>query len=200
VRGFVFFSFLILSLTSSISAQASSVASIAPVVPAPQTQSTPTPSTPELDKKIQDLNLILDNNKASAAANAAPVSSAPNFLGIFIRLAISLGVVLALIWALYRVARKVRRMDMPPSEGGKALQMIENYFVGPNQKILLMRVGETKVLLLGATQTSIQVLTQIEGEEAKMIMTNAKASVVTPAQFSETVNQMLSRFRKDGGK
>jgi flagellar biogenesis protein FliO len=189
---------LLLILALFLPGSAQTADNSAPPAPAPMVAPVPPPS-PELAKKIQDLNFELDHNKASAS-NAAQTSSTPNFFSILVRLSISLAAVLLLIWALYRLARKVRRMDMPPSEGGKALQLLENYYVGPNQKIMLMRVGESKVLLLGATQNSIQTLNQIDGEEARQIMANANASMVTSAQFSETVNQMLSRFRKDGGK
>jgi len=91
-------------------------------------------------------------------------------------------------------------MDLPPSEGGKALQMLENYYLGSQQKVILMRVGENRVILVGVTQESMQTLSVIEGEEAKTMLANANAALVTPAQFSETVSQMLSRFRKDDGK
>lgn len=157
-------------------------------------------SNPEMDKKIQNLNLILDSNRAQNAANTVAPSTVPDFAGIALRFGFSLLVVLGLIWVLYRLARKVRRMDLPPSEGGKAVQMLESYYVGPQQKVLLMRVGENRVVLVGATQESLHTLLQIEGDEAKSLLQNAQAAVVTPAQFSETVNQMLSRFRKDGGK
>ena len=72
--------------------------------------------------------------------------------------------------------------------------------MGQHQKVVLMRVGESKVILLGATPDSMRTLAIMEGDEAKTLLQNAQAAIVTPAQFSQTVNQMLSRFRKDGGK
>lgn len=166
-----------------------------------QGQPQPSPQVPasaEMQKKIASLNLILDSGKASSAVASPEVKESPNLASIGVRLVISLGIVLALIFVLYRLARKVRKMDLPPSQGGKAIQMMESYFVGSHQKVLLMRVGEGRVLLIGVSQESMSTLAQIEGEEAKSLLQSANASVVTPAQFSETVNQMLSRFRKDG--
>jgi len=154
----------------------------------------------EMEKKLQNLNLILDSNRAQNVGAMTVPSGTPDFAGIALRFGFSLLVVLGLIYVLYRLARKVRRMDLPPSEGGKSLQLLENYYVGPHQKVFLMRVGENRVVLVGSTQDSLNTLLQIEGDEAKSMLTNAKAATVTPAQFSETVNQMLSRFRKDGGK
>ncbi len=153
-----------------------------------------------LDKKIENLNLILDGSRAAAQVQATTPAGPPDFIGIALRLAISLIIVLALIYALYYLARKVRKMDLPPSAGGKALQLLESYHLGQHQKVVLMRVGESKVILLGATPDSMRTLAIMEGDEAKTLLQNAQAAIVTPAQFSQTVNQMLSRFRKDGGK
>jgi len=181
--------------TVAIPTTVAAVESLPPPPPPPQA-----PTSPELQKKLAALNLMLDSGHAQAgSADVAPVSE-PNFAAIALRLAISLAVVLLLIYALYRLARRVRKMDLPPSEGGKALQMLENYYLGSQQKVILMRVGENRVILVGVTQESMQTLSVIEGEEAKTMLANANAALVTPAQFSETVSQMLSRFRKDDGK
>ncbi|HSQ41134.1 MAG TPA: flagellar biosynthetic protein FliO [Fibrobacteraceae bacterium] len=158
------------------------------------------PATHEFDKKIQNLNLLLDSGKSIAPQSGTTEISTPDFMAIALRLVISLAVVLLLLFALYRIARKVRRMDLPPSAGGKALQLLESYHLGSQQKVALLRVGENKVLLLGSTPESLRTLAVLEGEEAKAILEKSPVPLATPAQFSETVNQMLSRFRKDSAE
>lgn len=156
----------------------------------------------EFQKKLDNLNLILDSNKAKQQASPVVESGeGPDLAAITFRLGISLVVVVGLIFVLYRIARKVRKMDLPPSQGGKAIQLLESYHVGNQQKILLMRVGENRVILIGVTPENMSNLAQFEGDDAKtMLPTYSNTVGVTPAQFSETVNQMLSRFRKDGAK
>lgn len=156
----------------------------------------------EFQKKLDNLNLILDSGKTKQSTPVVEVSSGgPDFAAITFRLGISLALVVGLIFVLYRVARKVRKMDLPPSQGGRAIQLLENYHVGSQQKILLMRVGENRAILVGVTNESMHTLAQFEGDDAKVLLPVASAaSSVTPAQFSETVNQMLSRFRKEGAK
>lgn len=155
----------------------------------------------EFQKKLDNLNLILDSGKVQqATVSTVPASGSPDFAAIAFRLGASLAIVVALIFVLYRLARKVRKMDLPPSQGGRAIQLLENYHVGSQQKILLMRVGENRAILVGITQESMHTLAQFDGEDARVLLHASTAPLVTPAQFSETVNQMLSRFRKDGGK
>lgn len=152
----------------------------------------------EFDEKLKNLNQILDTSVNAVASTQS--SGTPDFWGIGLRFAVSLIIVLILLYGLYYFARRVRKMDLPPSAGGKGLQILENYHIGSNQKLILLRLGEDKVLLVGATPDNLRTLAQLEGEDAKNILGNAQNQVVTPAQFSETVNQMLSRFRKEEKK
>lgn len=153
----------------------------------------------EFDQKMQNLSQLLDSTP-QAAQSVAVGSTTPDFWGIAMRLGLSLLVVLALLYGLYYMARRVRKMDVPPSEGGRGLQILENYHVGSQQKLILLRLGENKVILVGATQDNLRTLAQLEGDEARMILTNSRNEMVTPTQFSETVNQMLSRFRREEKK
>ena len=165
------------------------------------TESLPTVApSPEMQKKIASLNLMLNSTAAKSNPTAVTPAGDPDLGAIALRLATSLIVVLILIYGLYRLARRVRKMDLPPSEGGKSIQLLENYHIGTQQKVILMRVGENRVILVGVTQQSMSTLSVIEGAEAKTMLANANAALVTPAQFSETVSQMLSRFRKDESK
>jgi flagellar biogenesis protein FliO len=135
---------------------------------------------------------------------AAPVSTVryqpPSVGRLILRMLLGLVVVLVLIYALYRMARRARGMDVRPGEApSRALQILETSFVGPNQKVVLMRVGAERVLVVGSASTQVQTLADIQGEEARTILELQRAQpLVTPAQFSETVNQLLRRFRKDG--
>lgn len=134
----------------------------------------------------------------------APVSTVryqpPSIGRLVLRMLLGLAVVLVLIYALYRMARRARGMDVCPGEApSRTLQILETSFVGPNQKVVLMRVGAERVLVVGSASTQVQTLADIQGEEARTILELQRVQpLVTPAQFSETVNQLLRRFRKDG--
>ncbi|NLB63043.1 MAG: FliO/MopB family protein [Fibrobacter sp.] len=148
--------------------------------------------------KFQNLQKVLDAETDTNKSQAANVSERPKLGDIALRMTLSLAVVLLLIYVLYRLAKKMRKMDLPPSAGGKNLQLLETYHLGSQQKIVLLRLGESRVILLGASDENISTLSEIAGEEALNIIAGSSMQAENNStQFSETVNQMLSRFRRE---
>lgn len=154
----------------------------------------------EAAMKLAALNKVL--NSQGAADPMVSTNYTPPSLGkLALRMALGLVVVLGLMYFLYRTARKARGMDVKPGDlPSRSLQVLETAFVGPNQKVVLLRLGNNKVLVVGSTPGQVTALAEVQGPEAlEMIGQQRQNSVITPAQFSDTVNHLLRRFRKDGG-
>lgn len=148
--------------------------------------------------KMEALQKVLLERNDPPALEASRYQ--PPHLGkLALRMALGLGVVLILIYVLFRMARKARGMEVRPGEAPlRNLQVLETVFVGSNQKVVMLRVGAQKVMVVGATPERVSPLCEIQGEEALALMASHQRQVITPAQFSETVNHLLRRFRKDG--
>lgn len=148
--------------------------------------------------KVAALSKILQGE--SPRQPAVPVNYQPPSIGkLFLRMFLGLVVVLGLIYALYRVARKARGMDVNAGQAPlRSLQVLETSFLGPNQKVVLMRLGADRVLVVGSTPDQMHTLADLQGEDALKILNQQRQQPITPAQFSETVNHLLRRFRKDG--
>jgi flagellar protein FliO/FliZ len=83
----------------------------------------------------------------------------PDLTWATIKMILSLGLVLAIVWGLYRVAKK--RLPMIHGSGnGRHIQVVENHYLGVKKQITMVRVpGSILVLGIGADQMSL--LTQI---------------------------------------
>ena len=91
-----------------------------------------------------------------------------------------IGVVLALA---YWCTRLIGRQGIPgmPRSGGQAgnMALLWQHNVGRNERLVLVRV-HSRCLLLGVTGASIQVLTELSEEEAKLWLEEGPPESVMP--------------------
>jgi flagellar biogenesis protein FliO len=127
---------------------------------------------------------------------------APQLGKVAVRMAVGLGVVRVLLYVLYRMARKVKGLENADGLGNStnSIQVLETRLLGGGQKIVLVRVGPSAVLALGSTANELRTLAEIQGPDAAAILESHRAQVVTASQFSDTVDHLLRRFKRDGGE
>jgi len=124
----------------------------------------------------------------------------PDLGKVAIRMVLGLGVILVLLYVLYILAKKVRKVESPSANNQQSvIQLLDSKFLGGGRTIFLVKAGAERVLVLGATQEGMRTLSEIQGEEAKTILETYNLKSVTAAQFSATVDHLLRRFRRDGG-
>ncbi len=124
----------------------------------------------------------------------------PDLGKVAIRMIVGLGVILILLYVLYILAKKIRKVESPGANNQQSVvQLLDSKFLGNGRTIFLIKAGAERVLVLGATQENMRTLSEIQGEEAKVILETYNSKSVTAAQFSATVDHLLRRFRKDGG-
>ncbi|MCL2101364.1 MAG: flagellar biosynthetic protein FliO [Fibromonadales bacterium] len=132
---------------------------------------------------------------------AATESYKPPDLGnIAIRMTIGLGVILILLYVLFVLAKKVRKIESPASNDKQSvIQLLDSKFLGAGKTIFLIKAGAERILVVGSSQEGMRTLSEIQGNEARYIMETYDSKPVTAAQFSATVDHLLRRFRREGG-
>jgi flagellar biogenesis protein FliO len=125
----------------------------------------------------------------------------PDLGRIAIRMAVGLGVILVLLYVLYILAKKVRKVESPGTgDKQSVIQLLDSKFLGSGRNIFLIKAGIERVLVVGATQEGMRTLSEIQGEEARYILGTYDSKPVTAAQFSATVDHLLRRFKREGGR
>jgi flagellar biogenesis protein FliO len=110
-----------------------------------------------------------------------------------------LGVILILLYVLYILAKKVRKVESPAASGGQSvIQLLDSKFLGAGRSVFLIKVGTERVLVVGSSSENMRTLSEIQGEEAKYILETYGSKPVNAAQFSATVDHLLRRFKREG--
>ena len=112
----------------------------------------------------------------------------PDFAAATIKMILSLSFVLAMVWGLYRLAKK--RMPMVNSNGkSQFIQVVENHCLGIKKQIAMVKVPGS-VLVLGIDGEKISLLTQIDDPT---IIKNIEA-VQTSSESAMSFKDQLRRF------
>ena len=91
------------------------------------------------------------------------MSSSPDLALATVKMVIALGVVLAVIWGLYRIAR--RSLPMAQAGGkGKMIQILESQYLGVKKNITMVQVPGA-VLVLGVGPDRVNLLSRIDNPE-----------------------------------
>ncbi len=104
---------------------------------------------------------LFGQNADSAATSVFPMSGNESLWPSVGRLAITLVMVLGLIWGTLWLARRFTRRG---AGGQSAVRVIERAHLAPKKSIEVVAVGE-RVLVLGITETSIALLTEMDPGE-----------------------------------
>lgn len=135
--------------------------------------------------------LMLATLPAWAQQAAAPAQSATvtggTFGGQFAQLALGLLLVIALIFGL---AWLVRRMQQVGPKSGRAIKLVSSQALGPRDRLVLVQVGNEQILL-GMTPGRITPLHVL-----KEPIPTTDSEPATP-EFAQRLSEMLSRERKE---
>jgi len=124
----------------------------------------------------------------------------PDLSKVIIRMSIGLLVILMLLYVLYILSKKIRRVESPSANNNQsAIQLLDSKFLGAGKNIFLIKAGAERVLVVGAASENMRTLSEIQGEEARYILEMYQAKPINSAQFSATVDHLLRRFKREGG-
>jgi len=162
---------------------------------APPSES-PAPTAP-MEEKFRKLQKEMQSNPAAAPASAsqpaAPRDGA-SVGGVALQIVFGLALVLLLAVVSIRVLKRLQgRMLSRPRAGGDLLEVLETCHLGPQQKVVAMRMHD-EVVVLGVAKEDIRLLTVLKhpAEEIRQALRGEANSVV----FSDNLNKLLDRFKK----
>lgn len=107
---------------------------------------------------------------------------------LLLRVAVSLVVVVALIWVLARVRKRVG------PKGASSLQVVSKIPVSRRGALLLVEI-EGKILLLGSTETNISLLSEVERREDEVVVKQER----TPIDFDSLLQHWDAGSLDDAG-
>lgn len=115
------------------------------------------------------------------------MSYSPDVTTATIKMIFSLGLVLALVWGLYRLAKK--KIPMINGGGkGQLIQVVENHSLGVKKNIAMVKVPGS-VLILGIGGDRVGLLTQIDDPAVIQKIEAAQSSPGTVMSFKEQLRR-----------
>jgi flagellar protein FliO/FliZ len=128
---------------------------------------------------------------------AAPSSAAGgSLLKAGIQMAVCLSFILVLVVLSIKLLKRFQKAAFLKTRGAgrNSLEVLETCYLGKDQKVVLMRMDNSRVFL-GVTSHGIQSLEMPE-TVTRIPSPVSCTSENTPNDFSENLNQLLSKFKK----
>lgn len=127
--------------------------------------------------------------------SSGPVSVDGGMGGTALRLLLGLIVVVALIVGVWQLMKRVQRNRYPAlaPAGDQLIDVVATTPLGPNRALHLVRVGEG-VVLVGATEQSVQAITTLDEASAAII-----ARALDPAGPGEADRARAAQTARNGG-
>ena len=97
------------------------------------------------------------------------MNTGPDLTMAAIKMIMALGVVLFMVWGLYRLTKGKLAMH-PGGRGNKRIQVMESQYVGVKKSIAMVKIPGS-VLVLGVGTDSVNLLTKIEDPEVLKTIT-----------------------------
>jgi flagellar biogenesis protein FliO len=144
----------------------------------------------KLQKEMQGAPAATPGAGASAPASSDGVSVG----GLFLQIVFGLAFVLLLAVVTIRGLKRMQgRMLARPGSGGGMLEVMETCYLGPQQKVIVLRMHD-EVGVLGVTKEGIRLLTVLKQPAGEIGA--ARRGDSNPAAFSDNLNKLLDRFKK----
>jgi flagellar protein FliO/FliZ len=117
------------------------------------------------------------------------MNTAPDLTVAAIKMVMALGVVLLMVWGLYRLAKG--RLTVGPQGGRqKMMHIVESHYVGVKKSITMVKIPGS-VLVLGVGTDAVNLLTRIDDPEIlRTITTGSKER--HPASFREHLQRLTN--------
>jgi flagellar protein FliO/FliZ len=121
---------------------------------------------------------------------------------VTLKMVISLAVVLAIIWGLYRAAKK--NLPMVQNSGhGKLMRVLENQYLGIKKTITMVQIPGA-ILVLGISSDKVNLLTQIDDPTTingiKSRMDNPRSILSFRDQLQRLTRSKRSRLHAEHGE
>jgi flagellar protein FliO/FliZ len=125
------------------------------------------------------------------------MSTTPDLTLATVKMVISLGVVLAIIWGLYRLAKK----NLPVVQGsgkGKMMHVLESQYLGMKKTITMVQIPGA-ILVLGVGSDKVNLLSRIDDPAIIKNLTTNAANHRSVLSFKNQF-QRLTRSKSSGSQ
>ena len=164
-------------------------------------------SASEVEQKEDSLTAPLTTDESKLSINdsdeaALPVldgGSSGSGLWVFVRMILVLGLVLGLIYLLYRFLRKNSYIA---SDDDKFLRRAASISLGPGKSVQIVTLID-KAYLVGVSENSINLISEIEDKElinALNLYADKTQAASKPKNFSEILDLFMPGSSKKGGE
>lgn len=173
---------------------------------APASTAATTSSTTPKSSTTRATTVAADDpeNQPIPEGSGGPVSVSGGMGGTLMRLIFGLALVVGLIFAVWHVLRRVQRSRYPSVEPDVSglIGVVATTPLGPNRALHLVRVGE-EVVLVGATEQSVQAVARLDAATAAIIARAVPAPDEGPGAAARSravetsgAESLLDRLRK----
>jgi flagellar protein FliO/FliZ len=94
-----------------------------------------------------------------------PINYAPSMVGIIVKLVLSMVLIVGLIYLSMYFLKKMNSRTSGTGFTGEAIKVISRTYISPKQCLYLVKIGG-KYKVLGATDSNINLISEIDVEEA----------------------------------
>lgn len=139
---------------------------------------------------------------ASAPAKAANGAAGPSTLAYFLRMVVVLALVLAAIYGVYRL---MKRLSKPRTADSSAVKVLASAFLGTGKSLHVIALG-SKAYLVGATDASVNLVAEVEDKDfidalaLEAAMSPEKARPGAGRDFGAILTELLGGRRGGGRK
>lgn len=104
---------------------------------------------------------------ASADSTAVAMSTLPDATGLVVRMVLSLGVVLMLIWGAVYVLQRISGKNGQLGGGNAShIRVLDRAYLAPKKAVYVLQIG-SRTFAVGVTDTQISPLTELDSEETR---------------------------------
>lgn len=164
-----------------------------------EADTSPPPPSAAMQDKFRKLQKEMESDPApppdAGTAPAAPPEGI-NVGSFALQLLAGLAFVLLLAVASIRGLKRMQgKLLSRPGKGGDLLEVLETCHLGPQQKVIAIRLNE-EVGIIGVTKEGISMLTVLKEPMDELRKSRAAAAESNSAAFSDNLNKLLDRFKK----
>ncbi len=117
------------------------------------------------------------------------MSAAPDLTMAALKMVMALGVVLLLVWGLYRLTKG--KLAMHPGGNRKMIQVLESQYVGVKKSIAMVKIPGS-VLVLGVGTDAVNLLTRIDDPDLIGSIAAESHNDRRTASFKEHLQRLMN--------
>lgn len=143
------------------------------------------------------IRVVLSALLLPCVAGAAEGAAAPNFsfAASFVQMLAALAIVVGVIYLAFFLANRVLRGNLVKSSVPRYIRVVESRFIAPKKSLLLVEVGG-EYLLLGSTDSGLNLIKQIDMLESIEVVEELSAAARSSASFRNSARSFFDVLQK----